>query len=182
MKSLLPPESVAVHNRCAPESLFSHQLECYLVPPLDEWFKNCSDLPVTTPGFTTHDTASAAALTPHSPQPQPYSRNLSHSEQRGVAGESAAARGLTIKYSPRRWPTLSSKRERQKYKHGAIGKAVLGLRSISALMIYATNRHRGTESPGTQSLRASRRKGCVARPMETSVPSRERPCPLCTSN
>ena len=151
------------------------------MPPLDEWFKNCSDLPVTTPGFTTHDTASAAALTPHSPQPQPYSRNLSHSEQRGVAGESAAARGLTINTVPAHG-LLSHRREMDKYKHGAIGEAVLGLRSISALMIYATNRHRGTESPGTQSLRASRRKGCVARPMETSVPSRERPCPLCTSN
>ena len=45
--SLYCHQSQAPDNRCTPESLFSHQLECYLVPPLDEWFG------LTTPGLTT---------------------------------------------------------------------------------------------------------------------------------
>lgn len=36
--SLYCHQSQSPDNRCKPYQLFSHQLQCYLVPPLDEWF------------------------------------------------------------------------------------------------------------------------------------------------
>ena len=43
--SLYCHQSQSPDNRCEPYKLFSHQLQCYLVPPLDEWFG------FTTPGL-----------------------------------------------------------------------------------------------------------------------------------
>ena len=50
--SLYCHERQAPDNRCVPYTLFSHQLECYLVPPLDEWFGLTTPGRYTTPNCT----------------------------------------------------------------------------------------------------------------------------------